>query len=345
MARKTSHLLLALGLSVFVSSWLRADVVETKDGSRIVGKITKVDAGSVYIDTRYAGSLTVKQAEVTGIATDRPSGVRLLGGDRIQGVLTIRNGAVQITGPNGTTTIPVSRIAALWPKEGKDPKLAALDHHWKFEATLDVNGESGNQTQLGTAAGFKATLANSVDALQLYTNFNRQVTNSQESANQFKTGIDYANNFADAESWYARDEGGFDRVMGISFYDIAASGLGYDLIKTPKDTFTVRAGLAYLYDDYSNPDTPIVNSTGADFEINNALQRGDWKLTNRVAIDPEFANLHNFGIEHESAYEIPLAAPGWKLRVGVANNYHSRPGDDIQKLDTTYFTRLILTIQ
>ena len=345
MPFKTLHrLLLALALSACTASFLRADIVETKDGSRIVGKITKIDAGSVYIDTKYAGSLTIKQAEVVGVTTDKPTGVRLANGVRVKGVITTENGAVRISDPHIPTTTVVSKIAALWPQGSEDPKVAALERKWKFEASLNVNGESGNKNQLGTEAGFRATLANSVDSLQLYSDFNRQVSDSEQSANQFKTGVDYADNYQDAESWYARDEGGFDRVMGISFYDIAALGLGHDLVKNRRETLTARLGLAYLYDSYHNPDTPSVHSTGADIEIDHSFQMSVWRLTNHIAFDPTFADFHKFGIEHESGFEIPLAAPGWKLKMGVANDYNSKPGDGIQRLDTTYFTRLMLDL-
>lgn len=338
------RLSLALFLSVCAISFLRADVVVTKDGSRIVGKITRIDGGNVYVDTSYAGSLTIKQAEVVGITTDQPSGVRLASGVRVRGVLTTTNSAVQIADPHIPTTTAVAKIAALWLQGSEDPRVAALERKWKFEASLNVNGESGNKNQLGTEAGFKATLANSVDSLQLYSDFNRQVSDSEESANQFKTGVDYADNYQDAESWYARDEGGFDRVMGISFYDIAALGLGHDLVKNRRETLTARFGLAYLYDSYHNPDTPSVHSTGADIEVDHSFQMAIWKLTNHIAFDPTFADFHKFGIEHESGFEIPLAAPGWRLKLGVANDYNSKPGEGIQRLDTTYFTRLMLDL-
>jgi putative salt-induced outer membrane protein YdiY len=349
MLRHPSHrLLIVLALAALAALPLRADVIETKDGAKIVGQVTKIDSGSVYMDTTYAGSIIIKQTEVVGIEIASPAGIRLAGntpgGASVGGAVSTRNGEIQIADPRGTVTTTVGKIAALWPAKGKDPEVAAKELHWKFEADFDLDGENGNQNQLGTAVGFRATLANSVDDLQLYTNYNRQVTNGQESADQFKAGIDYASNFDPTESWYVRDEAGFDRIMGVSRYDIAAAGLGHDLVKNKKETLTARVGLAYRYDDYTNAATPIVNSIGADLEINHSLLIGDSKLTNRIAIDPTFENLNNFVLEHESAYEIPLVAPGWKLRLGVANDYNSRPSAGIQKLDTTYFTRLILSL-
>ena len=40
-----------------------ADTVETKNGSKLVGTITKIDGGDVYLKTDYAGDLVIKQAD------------------------------------------------------------------------------------------------------------------------------------------------------------------------------------------------------------------------------------------------------------------------------------------
>ncbi len=68
-------------------------------------------------------------------------------------------------------------------------------------------------------------------------------------------------------------------------------------------------------------------------------------LVNKLAFEPVFENLNNFLIVHESYYEIPLANPHWKLHIGVSNDYNSRPGAGIKRLDTAYFTRLLLDWQ
>ncbi|HTQ30143.1 MAG TPA: DUF481 domain-containing protein, partial [Opitutaceae bacterium] len=183
------------------------------------------------------------------------------------------------------------------------------------------------------------------DELQFYTGYNRQVTDHQKSADEFKAGTDYAAHFTDRNSWYVRDEGGFDRVMDIVFYDIAAAGFGYDFIKEPKHTLTGRAGLSYRYDNYKNPKTTDVNSLGGDFELNHEWIFAISRLVNQLTYVPAFENFNNYVITHESFYEIPLANPAWKLRLGFSNDYNSQPGAGVKRLDTTYFTRLLLDWQ
>jgi small nuclear ribonucleoprotein (snRNP)-like protein len=332
--------LLALGLSA------RADVVEMSDGSRLIGTITKVDLGTVYLKTAYAGDLKIDQKLVTAMTTDKPISVRLKSGTALEGKVTAADGQIAVVGEEATVTTSVSKVAAVWPAGAVDPDILAKQHHWSFEAGLDIEGKTGNSDQLGTAGSFRAKLTGPEDVLQFYTAYNRQVTDGAKSADQFKAGIDYADNFSDKTSWYARDEAGFDRVMDIDFYNISAAGLGYDFIKLKAETLTVRAGLSYRYDEYSGASgTPVLSSTGGDFEIDNTTLFKYSKMVNTLSYVPAFSNYNNYVIQQDSYYEIPMADPKWKLRLGVSNNYESIPVPGTRRLDTTYYTRLLLDWQ
>lgn len=328
---------------------LAADVVETKNGARIVGTVTKIEGGNVFVKTTYAGDLTIKQGEVAGITTDAPVSVRLGSGTILQGRVASDRGAVKIVGADGDLTTNVDKIAASWGAGGEDPAvtamkkdIAARERKWVYETTVDVTGKTGNKSQLGTAAGVKATLAGAQDKLVFYTAYDRQITDGRKSADQFKAGLDYSNNFSGSRSWYVRDEGGFDRVKDIQLYNIAAFGLGYDVIKQPKQILTFRAGLSYRYEGYKNPLTTDVNSAGMDFGFAHELTLADSKLVNSLTVVPSFNDFNNYRATHASYFELPLANPAWKLRVGVANDYNSKPGRGVEKMDTSYFTRLVL---
>ncbi|MEO5961231.1 MAG: hypothetical protein ABIZ49_10105, partial [Opitutaceae bacterium] len=172
-------------------------MVETKSGARIVGKIVKIDAGSIAVETDFAGTIAIKQAEVTSLSTDGPIAVRLASGTRVDGKVTAgANGALQVAGAEGMIATTVDKIAASWSAGGKDPQIAALERHWAYEAAVDVTGKNGNKKQLGTAASFRATLKGAQDTLQFYSAYDRQETDGAKSADQFKAGVDYQNNFS-----------------------------------------------------------------------------------------------------------------------------------------------------
>lgn len=336
----TSRSPIVLLTALFLVARLSADVVDTRSGAHLTGKITKIEAGEITLETDYAGKLTIKQTEVTSFSTDRTVAVRLASGTRFDGQVSGGpNGALQIAGADGTISTNVSKVAATWAAGAVDP---LVDRHWTYEASVDVAGKTGNKEQLGTAAEMRAVLKTVQDTLQFYTSYDRQVANHEKAADQLKIGTDYQNNFAGRYSWYARDEGGFDRVKDIDLYNIAAAGLGRDFIKDPKRTLTGRLGLSFRYENYKNPATADVKSLGLDLALNNDMEFGDSKLVNRLAYDPSFDDFGNFRLIHESYYQIPLTSPAWKLRLGVSNDYNSKPGAGVKKLDTAYFTRLVL---
>jgi hypothetical protein len=171
------------------------------------------------------------------------------------------------------------------------------------------------------------------------------VSDNQKSADQFKAGVDYSDLFSGKYSWYVRDEGGFDRIKDIQFYDVAAAGIGFDVIKNANETLTFRGGLSFRNENYRNPLTADVNAAGLDFGINHTYTGKNWSLVNRLSVVPAFSNFANFRLSHESFLELPLASTQWKVRFGLANDYNSKPGVGVKKLDTTYFTRLALTFK
>lgn len=342
----TKNLLRSASATVLLAlcgAQLSADVVETKNGARLVGTVTGIGGGSVTLSTDYAGSLTIKQSDVVSITTDAPVAVRLASGTRIDGKVSGNAGALTVTGADGTISTSVDKVAASWAAGGKDPAIAALERGWAYEAAVDVSGKTGNKEQLGTGFSFRATLAGSQDTLQFYSAYDRQVSDGVKSADQFKAGMDYANNFSGRKSWYVRDEAGFDRVKDIELYNVAAAGLGYDFIKEAKQTLTGRAGLSFRYAGYKNPRTEDVKSAGMDFGLTHKLQMDNSILRNSITYVPAFDDVAVYVITHESSLELPLLSTQWKLRMGIANDYNSKPGRGVERLDTTYFTRLVLS--
>lgn len=323
---------------------LSADVIETKNGARLVGKVGVADGSTVVLATEYAGEIKIKQSEIVSITTDSPINVRLVGGTAMQGtVLGTGAGALTVTGPDGTITTTVSKVAATWAPGAKDPAIVALERGWAYEAAADITGKTGNKEQLGTTVSVRATLKGVSDTLQFYSAYDRQITDGTKSADQFKAGLDYQSYFARRLSWYVRNEGGFDRVKDVELYNIAAAGVGYDFIKKPKHVLTGRAGVSFRYEGYKNPRTEDVKSAGLDIGLNHRYDTATWSLVNRLSYIPAFEDFANYRAFHESYFELPLANPSWKLRIGVSNDYNSEPGPGIEELDTTYFARFVLT--
>jgi putative salt-induced outer membrane protein YdiY len=320
-----------------------ADVVETKSGARLIGKVVKIDGVVVTLSTDYAGDVVIKQGEISSLKTDEALVVRLTGGTVMAGTVTpTADGKIQITGEDGVITTSVDKVASTWTVGATDPAIKALETHWTYEATADIVGKTGNSEQLGTSFGARAKRIGPTDVLQFYSAYNRQRTDGEVSSDQFKAGLDYADNYSGRKSWYVRNEAGFDRVKDIELYNVAAAGLGYDFIKRDRHILTARTGLSFRYEGYKNPSTDAVKSFGLDLGLHHEYTFTNSKLVNDITFLPAFDDFTNYRAYHESYFEIPLFNPNWKLRMGVSNDYNSQPGSGVDKLDTTYFTRFVL---
>jgi putative salt-induced outer membrane protein YdiY len=336
---------LSICAALFCALRLSADVVVTKNGARLVGKITSIKNVIVTLDTDYAGEIKIKQDQVTSITTENPVAVKLADGAVVVGVISAPEPNKQrITSSGKPVDFVLNSIRSSWAASEEDPDVVAMRRKWSYEASADVNGRSGTQKQLTTGYAFRAKLTGPDDTLQYYTNYLRQETEGQVSADQFKAGVDYADTINDGKTWYVRDEGGFDRVADIKIYDLAAAGFGYNFIKTKEQVFTGRVGLSYRYDEYTTPDTSNLSSAGADLGLMYGLKFKNSDLSDKIAFDPAFQDLGNFVLTHEFAYNVPIDKARWKLSMGVANNYYSRPPvGTVDKLDTLYFARLVLS--
>ncbi len=321
----------------------RADLIETKNGARLVGVVKAVNGGSVVLETEYAGPITIKQSEVVRIETETPLVFRLAGGTTMEGtVAATADGRLAITGQDGTITTTVDKVAASWAPGQRDPAVVQLLRRWRYEASFDISGKTGNSEQLGYGGGVKGTLAGPEDTLVLYSDFAYQRTNGLKSEDRLRVGIDYSSYLSKRTTWYARDEGGYDNVKDISFYNVAAAGLGYDFIQNlPRQKLTGRAGISYRFEDYGAAATEDVRSAGLDLGLANTIRFETATMNNSVTYVPSFEDFSNYRAVHDSNLEFPLAG-NWKFRVGVNNDYTSRPTPGVEKLDTTYYGKFVL---
>ncbi len=294
------------------------------------------------LDTDYAGEIKVKQDQVAAIATTNPVAVRLADGTGIVGIIS-SPGADKLTvaSPTKTVDVSVKDVAATWAAGQEDPDEVAKRRKWSYEASVDVNGRSGTQSQLTTGYAYRAKLVGPDDTFQYYTNYLRQETEGVVSSDQFKAGVDYADTITDDKTWYVNDEAGFDRVNDIELYDIAAAGFGYSFVKDKSQELTGRLGLSYRYDEYSTPDTASLSSAGADVELQYGLKRKTYDVADKITFVPAFQDLANFVLTHEFSFNIPIDKSRWKVGTGISNTYYGKPVGGVDKLDTLYFARLV----
>lgn len=321
-----------------------ADVIETADGARLVGTVTGINGGKITLKTSYAGEIKVDQGEVVSLTKDDALAIRLEDGTTMNGtIMPSGEGAITIAGSSGQVSAPLTDVVATWAVGGTDPAVVALQRKWSYEAALDVTGKSGNSDNFGSAVSFSAVLKGAKDRLQFYANYDQQESDGVKSADQFKAGVDYSNNFHGQMSWYVRNEAGYDNIKEIDFYDVAAAGLGYQVIDSSQQSLTLRGGLSFRYETYADPLVDDLQSAGLDFGLAHSYTWDNMKMRNSLTFVPSFEDFADFRATHDSHFEMPLKAAGWKLRLGVANDFRSEPPAGLEEMDTTWYTRFVLS--
>jgi len=345
LLRKFLPVALILALAPFAPA---ADRIELTDGSVVLGKLVSAEAGKFKVETSFAGTIEIAQDKIKSFTTDEAVNVQLAAGRTVTGKVAPAEAGITVVAVDTQVGSPTDKVAAVWRAGADSPetrkiKEAAdkLKHHWKYEAAVAVTGRTGGAENFNAALGFKATRENSKDKLVMTASVQQSEDNGVETANRQFAGADYSAFISDRNVWYARTSVEHDAINQIDFRSSSAVGLGHKLIKKEVQDLELRLGLSYRYETY--PNGTDFDSPGLDVALIHSYQFKNGKMNNAVSYTPTFEDFGNYRIHHESTFEMPIAASLWKFKVGMTNDYTSMPQPGIERLDTLYFSSLILS--
>ena len=345
--KKSSVTALLIGLLALCGFARAADRFELVDGSVVYGKLLSAEAGKFKVETAFAGTIEIAQDKIKTFTTDEAVNVSLAAGSNVLGKVESQGSGITIAATGGQISADTEKVAAIWRQGADSPETRKLkedaakaQRKWAYEASVAIAGRTGASEKFGAAFGFKATLANAQDKLIFALAAERAKDNGVTTADRQFGGVDYSAFYSADDGWYVRTSLEKDKIRDIDLRSTSAFGAGHRLIKNKKQELEARLGLSYTYDSYAN--NTKFSSAGLDIAILHSYLFGNAKLTDAIAYTPAFKDFNNYRVHQEAAIELPLAAALWKLKFGVANDYMSMPTPGNERLDTTYFTSLIL---
>jgi hypothetical protein len=337
-----------------------ADEIRLKDGTVVRGIINDVEADIISITPGYNADGSVKVfkfrlEDLLTFTTSEPIYV----GTAAEESKTIDNVAygrveaspsgIRILTSTGTYSAPVSQVKSVYRTLAESPsskELKKLERKWKVEITTDIRGKTGTSEQLGASLGFTAVNSGQYDSLTFQSKYNYYRTDGNKSADDLTAGIDYKSSFTDRLDrllWYARTNNGFNKINKIEFFSESALGSGFMILNEKNHKLEFRVGVSYRYETYMDDVTPALNKSGLDAAL---YYRYDWswgRFEDRMSYMPTFDEFSNYIFRHEAYLEFPIAnTENLVIRLGVHNDYNSRPLAGVERLDTTYFTRIVL---
>ena len=333
-----------------------ADVVVTTNGSRIVGTLERMTADSAVIVTEFAGKLEIPADKVANVITDQDVAVRFDSGDQLIGKLTeTPNGNVVMK--SGIGDIPVTRekMSAVWPKDADSPeviqlkvaqakKLAAITPNWSV--TLEGGGSrtEGNTDTLDGRGRLDVKRKTDIDLLTFFLYGEYSENNKVRTKNEYGGGVRFEAQARDDIFWYTRLQMEHDEFENLDLRTTAAAGWAQYWIKKPEREFKTSVGLAFRHESYNNGTT--TSDPTVDLGLDYRHDIAPWvQFTQSISYRPAWTSFSDYRLDSLSALVFPLKNDNLKLKAGVRYEYNSRPNRGLDRLDTTYFANVVLTLK
>ena len=343
--------------TISLVSIVYGDTIHTTDGSRIVGRIERMEGGKLSIATGFAGTLELETEQIKAIEIDEPLTVEFTTGDRVVGTMDVgadRKSSIVKT-ELGDLRVTPDKIAAIWPVGGESPEVVALKAKVEetrkaltpvWTTTLEAGGSAteGNTDTLEAHGRLDVKRKTDGDLLHFYLAAKYHEDDDNRTANEYRGGINFENQVTDKWYWYVRTELEFDEFEDLDLRAVAAAGVGYYWIKKPEHEFKTRAGIGYRHEAYDTgrSEDQAVIDLGLDYRVDMT----PWaQFTHSTTYTPDFEEFDNYRLDLDTALVFPFKDPRVKFKVGVSHEYNSRPQPGFERLDTTYYANVVMELK
>lgn len=316
----------------------RADTVTMKDGTYLKGRIERIADGVLEMRVPalgLAGPARLALAQVESFVTDEEVALSA-GGAVSRGAASAAAGQVVIRG--GAETNALDHRLELWREPALRPAAEADRRQWVTQADADVSGRSGVVTGSGYSFGFSAKGATKADTVIGGVRLLRAESAGNTSADDLHATLSYETNPTRVIFWYLRTDTGYDNARLIDFFSVNAGGLGLRLHTDAKGKLDARLGLAHRFEVYDSSQADLATPS-ADFGLLFTRELGWAALDASLSFVPSFEAFGDYYVRHETSLNVLRGAGPLSLRVGVANDFRSKPLPTQVKTDTSYFLR------
>ena len=343
---------------VSTASLCPADTIVTSDGSRVVGEVLGLNDGKLTVATGFAGEILIDISEVVSISTDKPVNIEFDSGDKLFGKVSHGSGEdkpVMKTALGDVAVNPAS-MTAIWREGEQSPETVAARAEMervkeeltpKWSLTLEAGGKAteGNTDTLEGRGKFELRRKTQDDLLKFYASADYSEQNDRRNRNEYKGGVFYERMLTERWNWYTRFEMEHDEFEILDLRSTVAAGAGYYWIKKSDHELATRAGVGYRHESYDNGETS--DDGVLDFGLDYRLDIYTWaQFTHATTYSPSFDDFDDYRLTLDTAFAFPLAnSDVWKLKLGMLNEYNSRPQPGLDRLDNTYYANVVLEIK
>ena len=348
--------LLALSLPSSDSLWGQQQTVTLRNGDRLTGLLERID-GDSWVFSYGGQSVTIPAARIVGFSSGDPIGVRLEDGTIAAVTIapTPGGGGLLLTPDTGAPprTVTPGQIAAVGSAADLEALmplhvgfLTPMAKFWVANLAFGFSDKSGNSRARGLSATVDVERRTSKDRITLGLGLNRE--SSQTGDGDFEATVSKYHGSLRLDVFFNRRFFVFggtrqerDRFQDIALRSTYNVGLGYQAVaKDDTDlNFSFAGGVRRESFVSAGSETAGVATVASKLRHDFGPVFILWQLD----FSPKVEDVEDFRLVSDVTLTAPLFL-GIGFRIGVLDEYNSRPQLGIEKNDLLITTRLSYTI-
>lgn len=256
---------------------------------------------------------------------------------------------------HGSTILTAVLAACAATAQAADTSPANPDPRWRGQVGASLAATSGNTDSTTLLLNMDLNLKRADDKTTLTGHVNEGRTKTQDGGNETSAARWDLSGQYDHDlnpDWFGFTRLAFehDRVTDLSLRTLVGAGLGYHVLKGPKHTFDVSAGLSYT-DTRWKVDTTIDDETGRHFKSVGLLlaEESTHELTDTVTFKqrleayPGLTGAKSRLLRFNASLNVAMSK-ALSLSVGLVHNYDGNAAEGRDKNDTALFTGVNLKV-
>jgi len=312
-----------------------ADQVILSNGDRISGRVQRLSAGKLLLETDMAGPVVIPWTNVASMVTTQPLYVLLKNGKILSGAVVRSPKGLRVDG--NTTSVDIQRDDVAEMRSYQEQ----LTHQVKVERTLaprfldpwtgfldtGISAARGNADVTTVSIGANAVRSKVRDKLtlafsSLYAR-NSSSNPTQITANVRRGGVRYEFNFSPKHFVFVSGDGEADELQRLKLRAVGGVGYGRHVFQSSRNTFDLFAGTTVNKEIF---DTGLHRLSGEALlrEESSHKITGNFVLRQKIGIFPNVTNAGAYRLALDASAVTSLVRwLSWQVSIG--DRYLSNP--------------------
>ena len=313
-----------------------ADEVWLKNGDRITGTLVRLEGDRLFVNTAYAGELSIAWQEVDNLQTDAP--VTTLLGDNTSTQGRVSRGEdgrviIQSADLEQPLNITLAQIQAINPKPPAPPLKT------KVRVNAGATVTSGNTDTKSLYGDSEFVARTKTNRYTLGARVQKTEDNNVKTADNFFGYMKYDHFLTEKWYFYANATGEKDKFKDLELRSTVGIGAGYQFLETERTNLSLEAGISYVNDDFITAEDNSYSGGRWGFDFDHFLFDKALQFFHKNTGLVSFEDTDDTIIYTQTGIRIPFRK-NLNVTAQVNYDYDKSPAPGREKKDKAYILSL-----